>query len=227
MTERPELWDRGLVNRFWFCVAPDPTEDDLQDEEVAVSDALLHPYRDRLRSLGLYFRNSHPVDPYTLSEEADRAFTAWRNQFKRRHRLAGSELHHITGFCRKLEDKVLRWATNLHVFSKPKDHRVAAQPMQDAITLSRFALSHFQHIYGLTHGSQASALERALRRHLCRKKGREITLRDIRRGLPSFAKASVEMQDEALDNLAEDGFLQRKEVKRAEGGRPSLRVIVL
>jgi hypothetical protein len=67
----------------------------------------------------------------------------------------------------------------------------------------------------------------SVRADLARKRGQEVTLRDIKRGLPSFAKAPVEVQDEALDNLAEDGFLKRKQVKREEGGRPSLRVVVM
>jgi phage portal protein BeeE len=54
-----------------------------------------------------------------------------------------------------------------------------------------------------------------------------VKLRDIKNGLPSFAKATVELRDEAIDNLVEDGFLKRKEVRRKEGGRPSLRVVVL
>jgi hypothetical protein len=224
---RPELWDRGLINRFWFCVSPEPTEDVFQDEEVGVPDEVLRPYRERLVELGLYVRRHHPVEPYLLSEDADQIYTRWRNQFKRRHRTEGGELHYITGFCRKLEDKVLRWATNLHVFRNHRERRVSAEAIGDAIKLGRYALSHFSHLYQITHGSPSSSLERALRRHLAAKRGREITLRDIRNGLPSFAKATPEVQKEALDNLAEDGFLKRKEVKRTEGGRPSLRVVVL
>jgi hypothetical protein len=226
LANRPELWDRGLVSRFWFCVSPEPTENDLVDEPVSVSDDLLAPYRDRLVELGLFFRR-HLVEPYVPSPDAAELYEAWRNKFKRTHRLQGSKLHHITPFCRKLENKVLRWATLLHVFVDHKESEVSAQAMTDAIKLSEFALGHFQHIYALVHGSHTSHLERALRTHLARKRGEEVKLRDIKNGLPSFAKATVELRDEAIDNLVEDGFLKRKEVRRKEGGRPSLRVVVL
>ena len=122
---------------------------------------------------------------------------------------------------------MLRWATLLHVFVDHETREVSLQAMQDALALSNFALAHFQHVYALTNGSHSSSLERALRTHLARKKGQEVTLRKIKNGLPSFAKASLEVQNEALENLAEDGFLKRTEVKRAGGGRPSLRVVVL
>jgi hypothetical protein len=65
LSNRPELWDRGLVNRFWFCVSPEPTEADLVDEPVSVSDELLAPYRDRLVELGLHFRRGL-AEPYVL-----------------------------------------------------------------------------------------------------------------------------------------------------------------
>ena len=226
MRDRPELWDRGLINRFWFCVSPEPTEDDFVDEPIGISDEMLAPYRERLTKLGLLFRR-HNLEPYILSGEADELYTAWRNRFKRRHRLPGTELNHLSGFCRKLENKVLRWATLLHVFVDHETREVSLQAMQDALALSNFALAHFQHVYALTNGSHSSSLERALRTHLARKKGQEVTLRKIKNGLPSFAKASLEVQNEALENLAEDGFLKRTEVKRAGGGRPSLRVVVL
>ena len=226
LRNRPELWDRGLINRFWFCVSPDPTEEDFVDEPVGIGDEVLAPHRNRLVELGLFFRR-HRVEPYTLSGEANEMYTAWRNRFKRRHRLPGSELHHITGFCRKLENKVLRWATLGHVFASHQKREVGPQSIKDAIELSGFALGHFQHVHSIIHGSQTSSIERALRTHLARKRGKEIALRDIKRGLPCFAKASVDVQDEALDNLADDGFLRRIEAKRKEGGRPSLRVIVL
>jgi hypothetical protein len=226
LRNRPELWDRGLINRFWFCVAPEPTEDDMVDESVGIDDEILAPYKNRLVELGLLFRR-HRIEPYVLSAKADRVYTSWRNEFKRRHRLPGGELHHITGFCRKLENKVLRWATNMHIFADHQTREVSAQSIQDAMELGTYALAHFEHVYGLMHGSQASSIERALRTHLARKKGKEVTLRDIKRGLHSFAKASVEVQDEALDNLVEDGFLKRKEAARREGGRPSLRIVVL
>jgi hypothetical protein len=227
MNERPELWDRGLINRFWFCIAPNPTEDVFQDEEVSVPDEVLRPYREQLVQLGLYFRQNHPVAPYVLSAEADKLYTAWRNRFKRRHRIERGELHYITGFCRKLEEKVLRWATVIHAFTKHTEREVSEQAVKSALKVARYALSHFMHVYGLTHGSKTSSIERALRRHLAPKKGNEVTLRDIKRGLPSFARAPLEVQDEAIDNLAEDGFLKRKEVRRADGGRPSLRLVVL
>ncbi len=223
---RPDLWDRGLVNRFWFCVSPEPTLDDLQDDDVEVPDELLKPFREKLVELGLHFRYHHPVEPYDLSDEAAAVFRAWRNRFKRRHRING-DLHHITGFCRKLEDKVLRWATNIHAFANHKEKEVSRKAMDSALLISQFALSHFLHVYAITHGSQTSAIERSLRTHLARKKGKEITLRDIKNGLPSFHKAPFEAQEEALNNLAEDGFLRRKEVKAKGGGRPSLRVVVL
>jgi len=122
---------------------------------------------------------------------------------------------------------VLRWAGNMHAFVNHSVREISVQSMEDAIELADFALAHFRHVYSIIHGSQSSSIERALRRHLARKKGKEVTLRDIKNGLPSFAKAAVEVQDEALNNLAEDGFLKRKEVRRAGGGRPSLRVVVL
>ena len=226
LRNRPELWDRGLINRFWFCVAPEPTEDDMVDEPVGITDEILAPYKNRLVELGLLFRR-HRIEPYVLSKKADEVYTAWRNKFKRRHRFAGSELHHITGFCRKLENKVLRWAGNMHIFANHDVHEINVQSMEDAIELAGFALAHFRHAYSIMHSSQASSIERSLRQHLGRKRGKEVTLRYIKRGLPSFAKASTETQDEALNNLAEDGFLKRIEVKRKDGGRPSLRVVVL
>ncbi len=206
---------------------PNPTEDVFQDEEVSVPDEVLRPYREQLVQLGLYFRQNHPVAPYVLSAEADKLYTTWRNRFKRRHRIERGELHYITGFCRKLEEKVLRWATVIHAFTKQTEREVSEQAVKSALKVARYALSHFMHVYGLTHGSKTSSIERALRRHLAPKKGNEVTLRDIKRGLPSFARAPLEVQDEALENLEEDGFLKRKQVKRAGGGRPSLRLVVL
>ncbi len=141
MNERPELWDRGLINRFWFGVSPEPTEDVFQDEEVSVPDEVLRPYREQLVRLGLYFRRNHPVGPYVLSAEADKLYTTWRNRFKRRHRVEHGELHYLTGFCRKLEEKVLRWATVIHVFTKHTEREVSEEAIKSALKVARYALA--------------------------------------------------------------------------------------
>jgi hypothetical protein len=162
-----------------------------------------------------------------LSPEADQLYTTWRNLFKRTHRLEGGQHHHISGFCRKLENKVLRWATLSHVFEDEMVREVSVESMEAAISLSEYALGHFEHVHQLVQGSSTSNLEKALRRHLFRKRGQEITLRQIGNGLPRFAKAPIEVREEALNNLAEDGVITRKTVKPEGGGRPSLRVVVL
>jgi hypothetical protein len=226
LRDRPEIWERGLINRFWFCISPEPTEADMVDIPIEAGDLVLAPYRNRLVELGLFFRR-HLVEPYVLSPEADKLYTSWRNLFKRQHRLEGGKHHHISGFCRKLENKVLRWSTLLHVFGEHDVRDVSVGAMEEAIRLSEYALGHFEHIYQLVQGSQTSNLEKALRRHLFRKRGQEITLRQISNGLPRFAKAPIEIREEALNNLAEDGVLTRKTVKPEGGGRPSLRVVVL
>jgi hypothetical protein len=226
LRDRPEIWQRGLINRFWFCMSPEPTEADMVDIPIEAGDLVLAPYRNRLVDLGLFFRR-HLVEPYVLSAEADDLYTTWRNLFKRTHRLEGGKHHHISGFCRKLENKVLRWATLSHVFEDEMVREVGIESMEAAISLSEYALGHFEHVYQLVQGSPTSNLEKALRRHLFRKKGEEITLRQIGNGLPRFAKAPIEVREEALNNLAEDGVIARKTVKPEGGGRPSLRVVVL
>jgi hypothetical protein len=160
-------------------------------------------------------------------EKTTELYTSWRNLFKGTHRLEGGKLHHMSGFCRKLENKVLRWSTLLHVFGDQYQNEVSAGAMEEAIRLSEYALGHFEHIYQSVQGSAASLLERSLRRYLSRFRGQEVRLRDIRRNLAVFAKASEETRKEAFEGLEEDGFLKRKMVKSELGGRPSPRVVVL
>jgi hypothetical protein len=160
-------------------------------------------------------------------EKTTELYTSWRNLFKGTHRLEGGKLHHMSGFCRKLENKVLRWSTLLHVFGDQYQNEVSIGAMEEAIRLSEYALGHFEHVYQLVHGSPTGRLERSLRHYLDRFRGQEVKVRDIRRNLVAFAKASEETRKEALDDLEDDGFLKRKMVKSELGGRPSPRVVVL
>ncbi len=225
---RPEIITKGVVPRCTFYVAPAITEQDLRDDDPAVSEELALKYEETLRELGLKYRGN-PAVPFQFSPEAKRLRDAWRNNFKRKHRLEGGKLYHLTEHCSKLEDKVVRWAGLLHVLWCEEEGRQAGVIGVDdwtrALELVPFDLRHFQAALDVIEEGPAEVLAAKLRAWFRSRRGQTLRLRDIGRHFRPFRRAEDRVKEEALGQLEDEGIV--RQVNTSKGTKPSPGVVVL
>jgi hypothetical protein len=225
---RPEIISKGIVARCTFYVAPDITEDDFRDDDPEVTEELALRYEQTLRELGMRYRGED-ADPLLFSSEAREARRLWRNRFKRRHRLAGGDLHDLSAHCSKLEDKLCRWTGLLHVLWCDEENRapgvISIEDWDRALTLLEFDLHHYRAAMNVIQEGPAEALANKLEQWLRGRRGEIIRLRDLRRLVRAFKRADGRIQDGALQELEDRGAIQL--VESSQGTKPSPAIEVL
>jgi len=217
--QRPELVDRGLISRFTFYLAPEISECDLNDDDAGVSPGLTVYYDALLTGIGLRCRDETPE----LQFAADAALfrQVWRNDFKRRHRLRGGDLHDISQHCSKLEDKVIRWAGLLHVLwgSRPED-QITIEDFQRALLLVDFDLHHYRLALAYITGGPVYFLAETLKRRLPEWEGETVTVRELKRSVAEFRKADESVQRRVLEELEAARLIRVETIRAAEGKSP-------
>jgi len=225
---RPFLESSGFLARCTFYLCPPMTEADLHPEDPEVSEELQDRYTRTVRELGLRYR-SNTFAPLRFSTEAREARRMWIATQRRRYKLPGSELHHLAGFCAKLEEKVARWAGLLHVLWCEERNRepgvLTLEDWERGLRLYDFAFQHYGAAHGLIDEAPAEALAKRVKRYCEPYRGQRVTLRELRRHVTAFKRADERTQQAALTQLEEDGIVQL--LKRETGGRPSWVLFVL
>jgi hypothetical protein len=209
-------------------VAPSITENDFRDDDPEVTEQLALGYERTLRELGMRYRGND-LPPLQLSPDARAARMEWRNAFKRRHRLEGSDLHDLSDHCSKLEDKVCRWAGLLHVLWCEEENRdpghVGVEDWDRALSLLDFDLHHYRAAMEVIQEGPGEMLANKVEAWLLRKQGQTIRLRDLRRQCRAFKRADDRIQDQALQELEDRGVIQL--VESSHGTKPSPAIEVL
>ena len=218
--QRPELVDRGLISRFTFYLAPDITEADLNDDDTGVEPGLTAYYDALLTRIGLQCRDEMPE--FRLSETAALFRQTWRNQFKRRHKLRGGDLHDISQHCSKLEEKVVRWAALLHMLwgTRPTGE-ISDADLQRALALVDFDIHHYRLALEHITGGPVYFLVQLLKQRLPGWEGETVKVRELKRNVSEFRKAEESVQRKALEELEAEGLIEVETVAPKGGGRPS------
>ena len=231
VTQRPEILSRGIIARCSFFVAPAIQEADLQDDDPEVTEELAQRYERTLRELGLRLRGQEDPMLLIMLPEVREARQKWRNQFKRRHRLEGGDLHDLTDHASKLEDKLCRWAGLLHLLWADHEGRklglVGLDDWRRARDLLDFDLYHYRAALDVIQEGPADALARKLRGWTRSRKGQTIRLRDLRRHLRAFKQASEDIQRQAIQLLQDERRLRFIEDSNPVSGTPSPAIEVL
>jgi|GEM_PF-3124198 len=225
---RPELMTRGVVPRCTFFVAPAITEADLRDDDPEVTEPLALRYERTVRELGLKYRGN-PTAPFQFSQEAKRVRDAWRNTFKRRHKLEGGDLHHMTEHCSKLEDKVIRWTGLLHALWCEEEGRepgvIDVTDWERAGSLVDFDLAHFKAALDVIEEGPAEALAAKLRAWSRSRRGQTFTVREVGRSFKAFGRADDRAKEDVLAQLEDEGVLRQLDLSK--GTKRSPGVVVL
>jgi len=228
VAQRPFLESSGFLARCTFYVCPPMTEADLHPDDPEVSDELQDRYTRTVRELGLRYRSNSEA-PLRFDSEAREARRVWIAEHRRRYKVPGAELHHLAGFCAKLEEKVSRWAGLLHVLWCEEENRepgvLTLTDWQRGLKLYDFAFAHYSAAHGLIVEAPSEAVAKKVKSYCERHRGQTVKLRDLKRHVTAFKRADERTQDAALALLEEDGIVQRATLNT--GGRPSKVIIVL
>ena len=226
---RPDLAGSGFLARINFYIARPLTLDDLNGADPIVSVELQERWQKTVDTLGMYYRRKDRR-LVLFSREAAEARVAWLAMMRRRYKLPDGDLYDLRAYCGKLEEKVARWATLLHVLHCNDEARDAGEltlkDWQRGLALYESALAHYDAAQTLIAESAVEALIAAVRVY-CARHGGRITFRELGRGCAAWRDASVEDREAAVDALEEDQVVVRVDGRRGNTGRPSPALEVL
>jgi hypothetical protein len=228
--ERPELTSSGFLARCTFFVVPLLTQKDLHPGDPEVSQVLQQRYEGTVERLGLRYRLNPKSPIIQFGREAAEARIAWIDSMRPRYKLPAGDLHHLAGHCAKLEEKVSRWATLLHVLWCEEENRepgeLGLEDWRRGLAIYDFAFDNYLAALSLMAEGPAETLAKELRKVCKRYRGQRLTYRMLRKNCAAFKAADERNQEAAIQELEDDGLVVKIE-NANKGGRPSPALHVL
>lgn len=226
---RPQIETSGMLSRCTFHVVPKLTAADLSPGDPEVCLERQNKFESAIKKLGLFYRQN-PAPPFKLDKEAAAARVQWIDRMRPRYKLPSGDLHQHAGHCAKLEEKIGRWATLLHVLWRScegkKPGELTLDDWERGLTLYPFAFEHFKRARDVIYQGPSDTLAGKLKDFCTRYHGERVTYRLIKKNCAAFGRADKGTQDEAVAKLEAEGLVKR--IKNANaGGVPSPALEVL